>query len=147
MQCKQGESNTLIIIIRLACPQQPNLYLEPKWLRYKVFKGQSELFLVFFMFGPGGRALCFLSLSPPSHIKRKKYQNKTKKSQIKSLSQDCLVQSSPNFFRPSRWRNVQSGGSWRCGPRRLAIGHGRVVVVGLLPSAASPPALPMLGET
>ena len=27
--------NTPIIAKRLACPQQPNVYLEPKWLRYQ----------------------------------------------------------------------------------------------------------------
>ena len=33
---QRRDLNTTIITKRLACPQQPNVYLEPKWLRSKL---------------------------------------------------------------------------------------------------------------
>ena len=39
--------NTPIITKRLACPQQPNVYLEPKWLRCQKMKKKSSHMLKF----------------------------------------------------------------------------------------------------
>ena len=41
--------NTLIFAKRLACPQQPNVYLEPKWLRCQWMKQKSSHMLKFFL--------------------------------------------------------------------------------------------------
>ena len=38
----KGSGRNRTCKIRLACPQQPNLYLEPKWLRCKLFKPKSR---------------------------------------------------------------------------------------------------------